>query len=248
VSSEPNSGSAFVFYVSTRLSHGTSNASTGNVVGHVQHRPGSMEDAMKAARLNVLIVEDNLVNQKVLSKQLQRAGCNVSVAGNGAEALTWLESSVYWRGTGKKFDAPNEARVTDEANVSSASSRRNSDGALVDILLMDIEMPVMDGLTCARRIREYEKQGLLGPPTPPSLPTLQRSASSSMSSAGELELVERWMTSNPAVRLPILAVSANARSEQVAQALAAGMDDAISKPFRIPELWPKMAALIPRCA
>lgn len=44
--------------------------------------------------------------------------------------------------------------------------------------------------------------------------------------------------------IPIMAVSANARSEQVAQARAAGMDDAISKPFRIPELIPKLAALV----
>jgi CheY-like chemotaxis protein len=36
--------------------------------------------------------------------------------------------------------------------------------------------------------------------------------------------------------VPIIAVSANARREQIEQAKRAGMDDAISKPFRIPEL------------
>jgi CheY-like chemotaxis protein len=72
---------------------------------------------------------------------------------------------------------------------------------------MDIEMPVMDGLTCARRIRELQHSGeILG-------------------------------------HIPILAVSANARSEQVRQALDAGMDDAIAKPFRIPELVPKLELL-----
>jgi CheY-like chemotaxis protein len=45
-----------------------------------------------------------------------------------------------------------------------------------------------------------------------------------------------------------MAVSANARMEQVNEALAAGMDDAISKPFRIPELWPKLCGLIPKLA
>lgn len=36
--------------------------------------------------------------------------------------------------------------------------------------------------------------------------------------------------------IPIIAVSANARREQIEQAKQAGMDSAISKPFRIPEL------------
>lgn len=73
---------------------------------------------------------------------------------------------------------------------------------------MDIEMPVMDGLTCARRIRAFQEAGYL------------------------------------ARHIPIMAVSANARSEQVAQARDAGMDDTISKPFRIAELLPKIEALM----
>jgi CheY-like chemotaxis protein len=36
--------------------------------------------------------------------------------------------------------------------------------------------------------------------------------------------------------VPVIAVTANVRSEQVKVALEAGMDDVISKPFRIPEL------------
>jgi DNA-binding response OmpR family regulator len=36
--------------------------------------------------------------------------------------------------------------------------------------------------------------------------------------------------------VPIIAVSANARREQVMKAKEAGVDEAICKPFRIPEL------------
>lgn len=43
--------------------------------------------------------------------------------------------------------------------------------------------------------------------------------------------------------IPIIAVSANARSEQTHQAIVAGMDDSIAKPFRIPELLPKIDRL-----
>jgi len=130
-----------------------------------------------------LIVEDNLVNQKVLSTQLKKLGCTVYVAGHGGEALAFLQKTTYWRG-------------------------QESTGFPLSIVLMDIEMPIMDGLTCARSIRRLQREG---------------------------EIVGH---------VPIVAVSANARSEQIDEAKAAGMDDAISKPFRIPELMPKMERLV----
>ena len=43
--------------------------------------------------------------------------------------------------------------------------------------------------------------------------------------------------------IPVIAVTANARSEQIATLLAAGMDDVVSKPFRIGELVPKIEEL-----
>lgn len=59
----------------------------------------------------------------------------------------------------------------------------------------------MDGLTCVRRIRELQKEGVVRG------------------------------------HIPVIAVTANVRSEQVEVALKAGMDNVISKPFRIPELY-----------
>jgi len=59
----------------------------------------------------------------------------------------------------------------------------------------------MDGLTCVRRIRELQQEGVVHG------------------------------------HIPVIAVTANVRSEQVEVALKAGMDNVISKPFRIPELY-----------
>jgi CheY-like chemotaxis protein len=126
-----------------------------------------------------------LVNQKVLQRQLQNHGISTSVANHGGEALEALKSSTYW---------------------ASPSSSSND----ISVVLMDKEMPVMDGLQCTSTIRELEKQG-----------KLRR-------------------------HVPIIAVTANARSEQIATLLAAGMDDVVSKPFRIGELIPKIEELAGR--
>lgn len=44
--------------------------------------------------------------------------------------------------------------------------------------------------------------------------------------------------------VPVIAVTANARNEQIAVAVRAGMDEVVTKPFRIPELVPKMEELV----
>jgi len=88
-------------------------------------------DSAKEACLHVLIVEDNLVNQKVLCKQLTKASCIVSTADNGVWALKHLEKTKF----------------------------RSANGIPLTIILMDCEMPEMDGLTCCRKIREMERSG-----------------------------------------------------------------------------------------
>jgi CheY-like chemotaxis protein len=238
VASEADVGSTFAFFVSTRKATPPAGQS-------LQIRPGpqrtiSTENAMNSVKLNILIVEDNLVNQKVLKKQLARFGWNISVAGDGQQALDWLKGSVYWRGTSR-----NNHDTIAEEEKEYFTIRRQYD---VDIIFMDIEMPIMDGLTCAKRIRDYEAQGLLAPPlkSPPVSRQLTTSLVSPISSFHDLGISKQALPPIVHTRLPILAVSANARMEQVEQALAAGMDDAISKPFRIPELWPKLLRLIKR--
>ncbi|EME46562.1 hypothetical protein DOTSEDRAFT_70542 [Dothistroma septosporum NZE10] len=141
----------------------------------------------KAVTKKVLIVEDNLVNQKVLQKQLKNSGAEVHLANHGGEALEKLMQSTYWLGN-KSRDQTLE----------------------LGVVLMDQEMPVMDGLTCTRKIRELEAGGKL------------------------------------TGHIPIIAVTANARAEQIQTALDAGMDDVVSKPFRIPELIPKIEELMER--
>jgi CheY-like chemotaxis protein len=70
----------------------------------------------------------------VLSKQLRNLGCTVYVANHGGECIELLQRTRFWRG-------------------------REPDGLELSVILMDLEMPVMDGLTCTRKIRDYQRDG-----------------------------------------------------------------------------------------
>jgi PleD family two-component response regulator len=59
------------------------------------------KDKVPTADLHVLIVEDNLVNQRVLAKQLRNVGMKVTVANHGGEALDHLHTTTYCVDDGK---------------------------------------------------------------------------------------------------------------------------------------------------
>lgn len=156
VSSTLGAGSTFGFYVKTR---------------RVERRPQTLGELfLQECRgispapqpLHVLLVEDNIINQQVLGKQLKKAGCLIDVANHGLEALDMLEKKVF------------------------------------DVVLMDLEMPVLNGLAAMQEIRkrELEGEGLLGQ--------------------------AMQISNRGGARLPIIAVTANVRQEQIDTAIAAG--------------------------
>ncbi|ESZ95196.1 putative histidine kinase M3C8p [Sclerotinia borealis F-4128] len=178
LSSKLGEGSTFGFYVKARRSIEPPNTIRPNLT---PESSGSSEvsyyDGSKA--MQVLLVEDNLVNQKILKKQLTKAGCVVHVANHGLEALEILRQCSCW------YEPVEDAKA-------------------LDIILMDWEMPVMDGLTCSREIRALQQSG---------------------------KIVRH---------LEIIAITANAREEQVQLALHNGINFVMSKPFVVSNLLSKM--------
>jgi len=72
----------------------------------------------------ILLVEDNLINQKLARRILEKWGCRIHIAGDGLQAL-----EIF---------------------------KERSAGTPFELILMDCQMPVLDGYQATREIRGFE--------------------------------------------------------------------------------------------
>ena len=105
--------------------------------------------------LSILLVEDNIINQKVAQSIFKNIGYELDLANNGAEAVEKASNKVY------------------------------------DIIFMDLFMPELDGFEATEQLR---KNG---------------------------------------IKVPIIAMSADAEDKRKADAIQAGMDDFLAKPAKV---------------
>ncbi|KAK2601651.1 hypothetical protein QQS21_004802 [Conoideocrella luteorostrata] len=114
---------------------GTSTGSEGGVLSSslprrrlsVRTPPCSDQDMprVERAKMHILVVEDNPVNQKIAIKTIQKLGFQVTAAWNGKEALDYMMATS--RGQNRK----------------------------PDMILMDVQMPIIDGYKCTHLLRHH---------------------------------------------------------------------------------------------
>jgi CheY-like chemotaxis protein/signal transduction histidine kinase len=134
-------------------------------VSDAENEPSSdVLDVELEKKANILIVEDNIVNQQLVMRMLERNGCQVDLAVNGFEAIELFKKNKY------------------------------------ALIFMDCLMPEMDGYETTQIIRDIEKSK-----------------------------TERGRT-------PIVALTANAYEEEAERCFQVGMDEFMTKPFKIAQL------------
>ncbi len=85
------------------------------------HVSEPVAEIKKSNQLRIIVAEDNLINQKVLMKILEKLGHTVGLALDGKQAIAFWKEDTY------------------------------------DLILMDIQMPEMNGIEATLHIREHEK-------------------------------------------------------------------------------------------
>lgn len=126
--------------------------------------------------LKILLAEDNIVNQKLAVKLLEKRGHKVTVASNGKKAVELYEADRF------------------------------------DLILMDVQMPEMDGLEATKQIRKRESE------------MLNNISGSSY-------------TKSKIKKISIVAMTAHAMKGDREKCIAAGMDDYVPKPIKPKELF-----------
>jgi CheY-like chemotaxis protein/signal transduction histidine kinase len=159
---------------------------------------GSVVGSMSITPKRILIVDDSMPIRKMCSMILKQHGHSVQTAMNGKEALQMM------------------AQAYDAIIAASQSAETTDLSKQIDLVLMDIQMPVMDGIEAVTLYRAYETQ--------------------------QLQKLQYESKPEESMRLPqrmlIIGMSACSDIDIIEKGLSIGMDRFVAKPFQIQHLTP----------
>eukprot|EP00981_Chlorochromonas_danica_P006676 scaffold1450_cov181-Ochromonas_danica.AAC.6 len=157
-------------------------------------RAASGDVSSSTSRPRILLVDDTPPVVKITSMLLRKKGFAVTVAENGADALDIIQRELENQRFGlEKSDEPGGSISRHEITKLQAA---------FDCILMDLHMPIMDGLEATKRLRQLEQ-----------------------------EYGERFSKWSDGLRHLILGVSANDDEETRLTMMDMGFDGSLSKPF-----------------
>ncbi|KAF8241685.1 hypothetical protein K440DRAFT_665193 [Wilcoxina mikolae CBS 423.85] len=197
VISTKDKGSQFSFYVTTRRGNKSTMEEQPELQWLARHAGKTASSTPSKTTLNqkdqppvmparrnsavsgfkMLVVEDNVINQKVMKRQLEARGCTVYTANNGLEAVEFIQQS-------------------------SLNPNAGSGAKEIEICFMDCEMPIMNGMAASQQIRQMQVSGDLSR----HLPILGVSANvrgpqvQAMKDAGMDDVVSKPFSINELVR------------------------------------------------
>ncbi|KAJ3107768.1 hypothetical protein HDU97_003438 [Phlyctochytrium planicorne] len=175
-------------------------------------RAGKVEEDEGRFRLakGVVVVEDNPINQKILCRFLTSLGIPCMTANNGIEALDLLFQSEETKASSSLPPHTQDLDIKHPRRRTSATSN-------VEIVFMDVEMPLMDGIAATREIRRMEQTDVEALPAYSGKRKCADGGGGGGGGGGK--------------RLRIVGLSGNTAAEQVREGLEVGMDEYIIKPW-----------------
>jgi signal transduction histidine kinase/CheY-like chemotaxis protein len=212
---------------SSRQSSHSNSMSMGDIPDAISANP-----KIEAPKLCILLVDDTLSILKMTTMMLKRGGHKVEQADNGAVALDLILQGY--------------ARNKKQYGAKCADSP-------YDVVLMDLQMPVMDGLEAVRRLRASEKS-ILRPVDGPEVNiedantvrsfffgrgstkkvlSTDSEEAAAAASASSPRVGERRRSSIVCKHQLVIGVSANSDNDTMVEAMKSGFDAFIGKPFSI---------------